>query len=148
MNIGFIGLGKLGLPRALAVESRGHKVVGYDPSEQVKDIIDTKKLQYQEIWAQEHLDKSKIEIKSVEDVVGESEIIFVPIQTPHGEKFEGTTKIPDEREDFDYTYLKQGLKDLDEELIKQNKEMVVIVISTVLPGTIRREIIITTFLTC
>ena len=28
MNIGFIGLGKLGLPCALAVESRGHKVVG------------------------------------------------------------------------------------------------------------------------
>ena len=83
MNIGFIGLGKLGLPCALAVESRGHKVVGYDPSEQVKDIIDTKKLQYQEIWAQEHLEKSKIEIKSMEEVVGESEIIFVPIQTPH-----------------------------------------------------------------
>ena len=64
MNIGFIGLGKLGLPCALAVESRGHKVVGYDPSEQVKDIIDSKKLQYQEIWAQKHLDKSKIEIPS------------------------------------------------------------------------------------
>ena len=90
MNIGFIGLGKLGLPCALAVESRGHKVVGYDPSEQVKDIIDSKKLQYQEIWAQEHLEKSKIEVKSVEDVVGESEIIFVPIQTPHDPLYEGT----------------------------------------------------------
>ena len=43
MNIGFIGLGKLGLPCALAIESRGHNVVGYDPSEQVKDIVDTKK---------------------------------------------------------------------------------------------------------
>ena len=74
MNIGFIGLGKLGLPCALAVESRGHKVVGYDPSQQVKDIIDSKKLQYQEQWAQKHLDKSKIEIKSVDEVVGESDI--------------------------------------------------------------------------
>jgi len=141
MNIGFIGLGKLGLPCALAVESRGHKVIGYDPSEQVKDIIDTKKLQYQEIWAQEHLDKSKIEIKSVEDVVGESDIIFVPIQTPHGEKFEGTTRIPEEREDFDYTYLKKGIKDLADEIEKQGEDKIVIVISTVLPGTIRREII-------
>ena len=26
MNIGFLGLGKLGLPVALAVESKGHKV--------------------------------------------------------------------------------------------------------------------------
>ena len=140
MNIGFIGLGKLGLPCALAVESRGHKVVGHDPSQQVKDIIDTKKLQYQEIWAQEHLDKSKIEIKSVEEVVGESEIIFVPIQTPHGEQFEGITRIPDERKDFDYTYLKEGIKDLSDEIEKQDEDKIVIVISTVLPGTIRKEI--------
>ena len=140
MNIGFIGLGKLGLPCALAVESRGHKVVGYDPSEQVKDIIDTKKLQYQEIWAQEHLEKSKIEIKSVEDVVGESEIIFVPIQTPHDPLYEGTTRLLDERVDFDYTYLKKGIKDLAEEIWYQQSKKVVIIISTVLPGTIRREI--------
>tara|TARA_B100002019_G_scaffold139443_1_gene120136 strand:- start:2327 stop:3571 length:1245 start_codon:yes stop_codon:yes gene_type:complete len=140
MNIGFIGLGKLGLPCALAVESRGHSVIGYDPSEQVKDIVDTKKLQYQEIWAQDYLDKTKIKIKSIEDVVKHSEIIFVPIQTPHGEKFEGTTRIPDEREDFDYTFLKKGLKDLSDEIEKQGEDKIVIVISTVLPGTIRNEI--------
>ncbi len=140
MNVGFIGLGKLGLPCALAVESRGHKVVGYDPSKQVKDIIDTKKLQYQEIWAQEYLDKSKIEIKSLEEVVGESEIIFVSIQTPHEDEFEGITRIPDEREDFDYTYLKKGIKDLEQEIWHQQSKKVVIIISTVLPGTIRREI--------
>ena len=140
MNVGFIGLGKLGLPCALAVESRGHKVVGYDPSEQVKDIIDSKKLQYQEIWAQKHLEKSKIEIKSVEEVVGESEIIFVPIQTPHDPLYEGTTRLPDERVDFDYTYLKKGIKDLSEEIWHQQVKKVVIIISTVLPGTIRREI--------
>ena len=140
MNIGFIGLGKLGLPCALAVESRGHKVIGYDPSEQVKDILDTKELQYQEIWAQKHLDKSKIEIKSVEEVVGESEIIFVPIQTPHDPLYEGTTRLPDERVDFDYSYLKKGIKDLSEEIWHQQSKKVVIIISTVLPGTIRREI--------
>ena len=140
MNIGFIGLGKLGLPVALAVESRGHKVVGYDPSEQVKDIIDSKKLQYQEQWAQKHLDKSKIEIKSVDEVVGESDIIFVPIQTPHDPLYEGITRLPDERVDFDYTFLKKGIKDLSEEIYYQQSKKVVIIISTVLPGTIRREI--------
>ena len=30
MKVGFVGLGKLGLPVALAVESKGHKVFGYD----------------------------------------------------------------------------------------------------------------------
>ena len=140
MNIGFIGLGKLGLPCALAIESRGHKVVGYDPSQQVKDIIDSKKLQYQEAHAQDLLLKSEIEVKPVEEVVGESEIIFVPIQTPHDPLYEGTTRLPDERVDFDYTYLKKGIKDLAEEIWYQQSKKVVIIISTVLPGTIRREI--------
>ena len=140
MNIGFIGLGKLGLPCALAVESRGHKVVGYDPSQQVKDIIDSKKLQYQEAHAQDLLLKSEIEVKPVEEVVGESEIIFVPIQTPHDPLYEGTTRLPDKRVDFDYTYLKKGIKDLSEEIYYQQSKKVVIIISTVLPGTIRREI--------
>ena len=140
MNIGFIGLGKLGLPCALAIESRGHKVVGYDPSEQVKDIINSKRLQYQEAHAQDLLLKSKIEIKSVEEVVGASEIIFVPIQTPHDPLYEGTTRLLDERVDFDYTYLKKGIKDLAEEIWYQQSKKVVIIISTVLPGTISREI--------
>jgi UDP-N-acetyl-D-mannosaminuronate dehydrogenase len=30
MKIGFIGLGKLGLPVALAIESKGHQVIGTD----------------------------------------------------------------------------------------------------------------------
>ena len=140
MKVGFIGLGKLGLPCALAVESRGHEVIGYDPSEQVEQIIDSKQLQYQEIWAQDYLDKSKIQIRPVEDVVKHSEIIFVPIQTPHGEKFEGSTRIPDEREDFDYSFLKKGVKDISDEIERQGQDKIVIIISTVLPGTIRREI--------
>ena len=140
MNVGFMGLGKLGLPCALAVEMRGHKVIGYDPSPSVKEILDTKKLPYKEIWAQDYLDKSNIKIKSVKELVEHSDIVFVPIQTPHGEKFEGTTRIPDDREDFDYSYLIDGLTELDYELFQQKKEMTVIVISTVLPGTIRRDI--------
>ena len=66
MKVGFIGLGKLGLPCALAVESRGHEVIGYDPSEQVEQIIDSKQLQYQEIWAQDYLEKSKIQIRPID----------------------------------------------------------------------------------
>ena len=53
MNIGFMGLGKLGLPCALAVEMRGHKVIGYDPSPEVQEIVKSKKLPYKEIGAQD-----------------------------------------------------------------------------------------------
>ena len=140
MNIGFVGLGKLGLPCALAVESRGYSVIGYDPSNQVKEILDTKKIRYNELWAQEHLSKSNIQIKKIEVIVERSEIIFVPIQTPHGEEYEGITRIPKERSDFDYSYLIKGVTDLTNEIEKQGNDKIVIIISTVLPGTIRKYI--------
>ena len=37
MNIGFMGLGKLGLPCALAIGDVGHSVYGYDINPQVKE---------------------------------------------------------------------------------------------------------------
>ena len=140
MKIGFVGLGKLGLPVALAVESKGHDVVGYDISENVKSIIEAKKIPYKEIWAQDYLDKSNISFQSLEKVVDHSEIIFVPIQTPHDPLYEGITRIPDKRVNFDYSYLISGMKKLSEEIEKQGSDKVVIIISTVLPGTIRQEI--------
>ena len=140
MKIGFVGLGKLGLPVALAVESKGHDVVGYDISDNVKNIIEAKKIPYKEIWAQDYLNKSKIKFQSLKNVVDHSEIIFVPIQTPHDPLYEGVTRIPEKRVDFDYTYLISGMKKLSDEIEKQGKDKVVIIISTVLPGTIRQQI--------
>ena len=119
MNVGFIGLGKLGLPCALALESKGHSVVGYDISKSVQQIIKTKQLPYKEIWAQDHLDKSNIEIKMVSEIVSSSEIIFVPIQTPHDERYEGTTRIPDDRVDFNYDWLKAGIETLSNEKVRK-----------------------------
>ncbi len=140
MKIGFVGLGKLGLPVALAVESKGHDVIGYDISQNVKNIIEAKKIPYKEIWAQDYLDKSKIKFSQLDLVVKESDIIFVPIQTPHDPLYEGITRIPDKRVDFNYDFLIDGMKKLSTEIEKQKKDKVVIIISTVLPGTIRREI--------
>ena len=122
-NIGFIGLGKLGLPCALAVEAKGHKVWGYDINPTVEQILATKKLPYREIWAQDHLDRSEITFGSIEEVVSNSEIIFVPIQTPHDERFEGTTRIPEKRVDFDYSFLRSGIKSLADEIAKQGLAM-------------------------
>ncbi len=140
MNIGFLGLGKLGLPVALAVESKGHNIYGYDISEKVIENIKNKKIDYKEIFVDKYLPNTKLEICDIDDLVNKSEIIFVPIQTPHEEKYEGITRIPQERADFDYSYLQEGMKKLSASVDKLNKEVVVIIISTVLPGTIRREI--------
>jgi UDPglucose 6-dehydrogenase len=136
MNVGFVGLGKLGLPCALAIEARGHKVCGYDIDPRVKEILDSKQLPYREIWAQEHLDNSKIDFASLDDVVERSDVIFVPIQTPHDPLYEGTTRIPDTRVDFDYTWLVSGMRDLSAAIDRNGTDKVVIIISTVLPGTV------------
>ena len=43
MKIGFLGLGKLGLPCALAIESKGHTIYGYDINPNVIQDIYAKK---------------------------------------------------------------------------------------------------------
>ena len=140
MKIGFLGLGKLGLPVALACESKGHEIIGTDINETTKRNIRFKTLTYREEGAEELLKTSKIILADVDKIVEEADIIFVPIQTPHAEKYEGTTRIPEERADFNYDYLVSGIKELNEKIEKQGKDKTVIIISTVLPGTISRLI--------
>ena len=140
MNIGFIGLGKLGLPCALAINEKGHQVWGYDINPEVKDILENKVIPYREKGADELLQNHSINYGSVEDVVKHSDIIFVPIQTPHEYIYEGCTRIPDKRDDFNYDALKNGIKTLSDTISNQDNSKIVIIISTVLPGTIEREI--------
>ena len=136
-----MGMGKLGLPCALAIESKGHDVVGYDVDPNVEKYIKTREIPYRESGAPELLLHSNIRHVSVQKMVSHSDIIFVPIQTPHDEKYEGITRLPEERVDFDYTWLQLGMATLSQEIEKQSDPKVVIIISTVLPGTIREKIL-------
>ena len=140
MRIGFLGLGKLGLPCALAIESRGHEVAGFDIDERVLANIRARKIPYREAGAQEALAQSRLRLLSLADLVAFSDIIFAPIQTPHGPQFEGVTRLPQARADFDYSHLKSGIAALTAEIARQGADKIVSIISTVLPGTMRREI--------
>ena len=140
MKVGFLGLGKLGLPVALAIESKGHDIFGTDISNITLENIRNKKINYKEIWVDDYLKNTKLQVLDLEGVVRNSDIIFVPIQTPHEEKYEGITRIPKERADFNYEYLIKGMKELSKEIEKQGDDKIVIIISTVLPGTVRKEI--------
>ena len=140
MKIGFIGLGKLGLPCALAIEQKGHEIIGYDNSDRVVDIVRSKNLPYKEEGAQEALNQSNIRLASLADVVAVAEILFVAIQTPHESWAEGVTRLPKARADFDYSHLKRGLTEITEEVAKLDEDRVVVIMSTVLPGTVKREI--------
>ena len=141
MKVGFVGLGKLGLPVALAVESKGHKVYGYDIKKEIYTQIKNRKIDYKEKHANDLLKKTKIEIVELKKLIKLSDIIFVPIQTPHDKKYEGINDIPKTRKDFNYAYIKKGIKMIATELKKIKKKKIVIIISTVLPGTIRKNIL-------
>ena len=144
MRIGFLGLGKLGLPCALAIDMKGHDVMGYDIN---PNVLQKDHVPYREAGPNGEpsiepiLKKSSLRFaKTVREIVEHSEIIFVPIQTPHEERYEGTTRLPNERKDFIYRWLVEGLRNLSDEIAAVGEDKIVVVISTVLPGTMRKHI--------
>ena len=118
MLIGFIGLGKLGMPCAEAVVDKGYHVNGYD-------ILPKQ--------------STKIDIKdSIQEVVEQSDIIFVATPTPHEEGYDGREPTSHkEPKDFNYNSVKEVLTECNKHI---RQEQVLALISTVLPGTIRREL--------
>jgi UDPglucose 6-dehydrogenase len=119
MNIGFIGVGKLGKDAAEVMHEAGHNVLGYD----TKIVSDCK---FEMTWI-------------LEDVCKHGEIIFIAVPTPHHPDYDGrnpTSHLPNK--DFDYSIVKEVLTEVNKHT---SKEQLVVLISTVLPGTIRREFI-------
>jgi len=117
LTVGFVGLGKLGLACA-EVMSQYYNVSGYD------------------IYPRSS-DKIKI-LDSLADTVSGKDIIFIAVQTPHDPIYDGSqpiTHLPNK--DFDYTIVKQVLSDINQYV---NENQLVVLISTVLPGTTRREL--------
>ena len=116
-KIGFIGLGKLGMPCAEAVAKKGFEVAGYD-------IV--------------HKSSEHIEIRdSIKSVVEDRDIVFVATPTPHEDGYDGrtpTSHLP--VKDFNYTAVKEVLSACNKHM---NQQQTLVLISTVLPGTTRRE---------
>ena len=118
MQIGFIGLGKLGMPCAEAVSDKGFDVLGYDilPKTSTKISI----------------------AESIQQTIEQSDIVFVATPTPHEEGYDGrnpTSHLPPK--DFNYDSIKEVLKECNKYV---KNEQTLALISTVLPGTIRREL--------
>lgn len=141
MRIGFCGLGKLGLPVSLAVESKGHQVWGYDISSDPYKYLKEKKIPYKEKDIQPLLNTNKIRTtQTVDELVENTDLIFVSVQTPHKPEYEGNTPLPITREDFDYSYLRDAIFHLSNSAKAQKKSIIIATISTCLPGTFSREI--------
>jgi len=118
MKIGFIGVGKLGKDAAEVMAER-HDVIGFDVNK-ISPVNFTM-------------------VGSIEEVCKDRDLIFIAVPTPHHPDYDGrypTSHL--ENKDFDYSVVKKVLSEVDE---YTNKSQLVVLISTVLPGTIRREFI-------
>ena len=144
MNIGFVGLGKLGLPCALAMSVLDKSTVyGYDLNPNIQKFLHDKKVPYIEKDIDYYLKNGKVELlPSIKNVVEKSDIVFVAVQTPHEERFDGTYPIGQERKDFDYSFLLKVLNDIRQSIIDIDKKSntTISIISTVLPGTFKKYI--------
>lgn len=140
MKVGVIGLGKLGLPVALAIEKMGHEVKGMDNSPRVIDNILKKEIPYQEHPAEEWIKDSNIQIMSIGELVDWADFLFVAVQTPHDPAYEGITPMPDERVDFNYSYLVTAVSDAAGRAKFNKKSINLVVISTCLPTTFETRI--------
>lgn len=143
-RIGFVGLGKLGLPCAAAMSTvLNVPISGYDKNEDVKTYVSTATVPYLEEGVEDYINSARLTVEnSVEDVVRNSDFIFVAVQTPHDPEYEGITPTPNVTKNFEYTYLEAAITDIRDAAVKLNKEnLSIVVISTVLPGTIRSRIL-------
>ena len=118
MRISFIGLGKLGMPCAEALAKKGYgDIAGYDILPKQSELIDIK--------------------DTLADAVKDRDIVFIATPTPHEDGYDGREPTSHKQpKDFDYDAVKKVLTECNHLM---NKEQVVVLISTVLPGTIRRE---------
>ena len=115
MNIGFVGLGKLGLDCA-EVFSEKYKVRGYDIYPRSSELV---------------------EVCDIAEVVSKSDWIFIAVPTPHTEGYDGSVPSSHmEPRDFGHDAVKDALRSINQYATSPKK---VVLISTVLPGTTRRH---------
>ena len=117
-SIGFIGVGKLGQACAEMV-AEVHDVVGYDVNPVEPENFTM--------------------VDNMEDAVKGQDIVFIAVPTPHDPQYDGkapTSHLPNK--DFDYSIVKDILTKVN---AVATQEQLIVLISTVLPGTVRREFI-------
>ena len=117
MKIGFIGIGKLGLPCAEVIAEKGHDVTGYD-------VVNVKS------------DKVTV-CSSIKEAVKDRNIVFIAVPTPHHPDYDGKAPTAHlEPKDFGYDIVIDCIREAN---MHMNKDQLLVLISTVLPGTVRRE---------
>lgn len=146
MKIGYIGAGKLGMPVAACVAQK-HDVLMHDAEPSVylrwghyPFVESVQGTGFDTL--NELMEAVRPNARFTHDLrdMADRDIIFVAVQTPHDPKYEGVTPLPETTADFNYSYLIDALTRLADAVKDSGRQHTVVVISTCLPGTYKREI--------
>jgi len=119
MKISFIGLGKLGMPCAEVIAQKGHSVTGYDIARRGNSNV--------------------LQFPTIQGAINGVDIVFIAVPTPHDPDYDGRAPTAHlEPKDFQYDIVKEVIAEANKHM---TKDQLLVLISTVLPGTVRREFI-------
>lgn len=132
MKISVIGLGKLGSPLLAAIAERGFSVIGVDVNQKAVDFINKTQPPVNEPGLSELLKKNRSRIKATTDyfeAISESDITFIIVPTPSIKSGAFSNK-----------YVLSAIKNIGKALATKKGFHLVVVTSTVLPGSTENEI--------
>src|SRR5438105_4147219 len=128
-KVSIIGLGKLGASMAAGMASRGFEVIGVDVNQRAVDALNNGMPPVQEPQLPEIISANKQRLRATishETAVIESDLSFVAVPTPS-----------DDRGAFSLQYAAYAFRELGKALKKKKAYHVVVLTSTVLPGSTR-----------
>ena len=132
MKISVIGLGKLGSPMAAVYASKGFDVVGVDKNSVFVDAINKGRAPVEEDRLQDFIDQSKGRLSATLDTiqaVKDTDVTFVIVPTPSGPDGSFTNK-----------YILESLKEIGAGIKDKEGYHLVVITSTVMPGSTDGEI--------
>jgi hypothetical protein len=100
MKVGFIGVGKLGMPCAEAVAQKGHDVSAYDVMPRTSEYVNVK--------------------ESITETVKDRDIVFIAVPTPHDPLYDGNAPTAHlTPKDFGYDTVVDVIKEDADETFRQ-----------------------------
>lgn len=131
-TVSIIGLGKLGSPMAAVYASKGFKVIGVDRSAHLVDCINNGVSPFEEAQLQDYINKGRENLSATQDLekaILESSVTFIIVPTPSAANGMFTNK-----------YVLEAVRDIGSALKKKSTYHLVVVTSTVMPGSTNGEI--------
>lgn len=132
MNVGVIGLGKLGLPLLALLANSGHKAIGFDISDELLSTLRKGECPYPEPGLAEMLKSGLTNIEfasNIQEVVDFCGVCFVIVPTPSLENGR-----------FDNSAIVKVCSEIGNALRNRSKIFTVDIVSTVMPNSCEGEI--------